>query len=36
MVTKQQLYKDNITEALPAATVARLFLIQGGTMSAKY
>ena len=36
MVTKQQLYKDNIKEALPAATVARLFLIQGGTMSAKY
>ena len=36
MVTKQQLYKDNITEALPAAAVAKLFLIQGGTMSAKY
>ena len=36
MVTKQQLYKDNITEALPVATVARLFLKQGGIMSAKY
>ena len=36
MVTKQQLNKDNITEVLPAATVARLFLMQGGVMSAKY
>ena len=36
MVKKKQLNKDNITEALPAATVARLFLMQGGIMSAKY